>query len=59
MTDLQKLYFKARSAPNRLRHRAAVESVATATGLDPDTGGRCLHRARRADERDVKKGGRA
>jgi uncharacterized membrane protein len=53
MTDLQLLYLQAR-AGRRRGHRAAVEHVAAQTGLDGDTVARCLHRARRADERDAK-----
>lgn len=52
-TDLQLLYLQAR-AGNRRRHRAAIEELATRTGIDPDTVARCLHRARRTDERDEK-----
>lgn len=52
-TDLQLLYLQAR-AGNKRRHRSALEHVARRTGLDPDTVARCLHRARRADERDAK-----
>ena len=52
-TDLQRLYLQARVG-NKRRHRAAVEELARKTGLDPDTVARCLHRARRTDERDAK-----
>lgn len=53
MTALQLLYLQARAGRKR-GHRSAVEHVAAGTGLDPDTVARCLHRARRADERDAK-----
>ncbi len=57
-TDLQLLYLQAR-AGRRRAHRAAVEHVASHTGIDADTVARCLHRARRADERDAKSKGRS
>lgn len=53
MTDLQKLYLQAR-AGNKRKHHAALRHVAAQTGLDKDTVARCLHRARRADERDAR-----
>lgn len=53
MTDLQRLYLAARAGRKR-GHRAALQHVARQTGLDADTVGRCLRRARRADERDTK-----
>lgn len=50
MTDLQKLYTEAR-VNEGLRHHAALRAVAAATGLDPETVGRCLRRAEREDKR--------
>lgn len=54
MTDLQKLYFKARQGGQR-GHHAALRYVARQTGLDKDTVDRCLKRARRADVLDSKR----
>lgn len=51
MTDLQKLYFKARTELG-LRHRAAIDAVSRETGIDPGSVARALARAKRTDERD-------
>lgn len=53
MTELQKMYLQAR-AGNKRRHHAALRHLARQTGLDPETVGRCLQRARRTDEREAK-----
>ena len=54
MTDLQKLYLKAR-AELRCGHRRGVDEVARVTGIDHGSVSRALARARREDERDEKR----
>lgn len=58
MTVLQKLYLSARKG-GRVGHYAALRKVAEETGLDPDTVGRCLDRAREADAIDARRAKRA
>lgn len=53
-TELQKMYLDAR-VNQRLRHGAALRQIARRTGLDTGTIARCLHRARRDDEREATK----
>ena len=50
MTDLQKLYLKARTEL-RCGHRAAIDEVARATSIEPGSVARTLARAKREDER--------
>lgn len=52
MTDLQLLYAKERLEGRR--HHAALRAIAKATGIDPETIGRCLRRADREDTRGRK-----
>lgn len=54
LTELQKRYLVARQG-GRVGHFAALRTVSNATGLDPDTVGRCLDRAREADAMDARK----
>lgn len=50
-TDLQLMYLRER-VENRKRRGAALRSIAARIGVDTGTVARCLHRAKRADERD-------
>lgn len=52
-TVLQKMYVEAR-VNGRRGHGAALRHLERETGLDRGTIARCLHRARRADERDAR-----
>lgn len=54
MTDLQKLYLKARVEGQK--HRAAIRSMSIETGIDEASIVRALARAKREDARDAKKG---
>lgn len=58
MTDLQKLYLSARKGGQR-GHYAALRLVAGQTGIDPDSVGRALDRAREADAIDARRARRA
>lgn len=49
MTDLQLLYAKERLEGRK--HHAALRAISRATGIDPETVGRCLRRAEREDKR--------
>ena len=54
MTDLQKHYLAARKG-GQTGHYKALRTVAENTGLDPETVGRCLDRAREADAMDARR----
>jgi hypothetical protein len=54
MTDLQKLYLKARTELH-CGHRAAVDEVSRVTGIEPGSVARALARAKREDERAEKR----
>ena len=54
MTDLQKHYLAARKC-GQTGHYKALRTVAENTGLDPETVGRCLDRAREADAVDERR----
>jgi hypothetical protein len=54
MTDLQKLYLKARTEL-RCGHRGAIDEVARITSIDPGSVARALARAKREDERSEKR----
>jgi IS30 family transposase len=54
VTDLQKLYLKARAGGKR-GHHAALRHIARQVGLDEATIDRCLKRARRADVLEAKR----
>jgi hypothetical protein len=54
MTDLQKLYLKARTEL-RCGHGRAVDEVSRVTGIEPGSVARSLARARREDERAEKR----
>lgn len=58
MTDLQKLYLMARKGGER-GHYAALRLVSRQTGIDADSVGRCLDRAREADAIDARRARRA
>lgn len=54
MTELQKRYLTARSG-GRVGHFAALRAIAKDTGIDADSVGRCLDRAREADAMDARR----
>ncbi len=58
MTDLQKMYLSARKGGQR-GHYAALRQIERQTGIDADTVGRCLDRAREADAIDARRAKRA
>lgn len=58
MTDLQKLYLSARKGGQR-GHYAALRHLARETGIDADSVGRCLDRAKEADAIDARRARRA
>jgi hypothetical protein len=58
MTELQKRYLSARKGGQR-GHYAALRLIARETGIDPDSVGRCLDRAREADAIDARRARRA
>lgn len=57
-TDLQLMYLQER-AGRACSHHAALRRLSRRTGIDAATIGRCLHRARRADEADARRARRA
>lgn len=54
MTDLQKLYLSARNG-GRVGHYAALRAMSATTGIDAESIGRCLDRAREADGMDARR----
>ena len=55
MTELQKLYLVARAGHKSVGHYAALRRLANMTGIDADTVGRCLDRAKEADAIDARR----
>jgi len=58
VTDLQTMY-RAERAGGRRGHFAALRGIARQIGVDPETVGRCLDRAKEADAIDARRARRA